>query len=76
MLHKLLALISATCLFIAFAGLAGAADLDMLTMQSLQSAGILALIGTAAGIGAYTEAGLRRKKTKTPQARHTCRKAS
>ena len=57
MLHKILAGISAACCFIAFAGVAGAADLDMLTLQSLWSAGVLLMAGIITGAGAYAESG-------------------
>lgn len=60
MLHKLLAAVSATCLFIAFAGTAGAVDTDTLTAQSLIAAGILILIGALTAYLAYLESSIKK----------------
>ena len=60
MLHKILSAISATCLFIAFAGTAGAVDTDTLTGQSLIAAGILILIGALTAYLAYLESSIKK----------------
>ena len=60
MLHKILSVISATCLFIAFAGTAGAVDTDTLTGQSLIVAGILILIGALTAYLAYLESSIKK----------------